>query len=381
MKKKKKHFFLFKLKNIFSEPGNRIILLFFGIIIIASFIIYLIEKKDTTSSFKNIWDWLWWLVVTIPTVGYGDIVPKTNSGRLIGIFVIIFGVAIYTIFSGIIASILIDLRLKERRGLTKVHLKNHILIIGKNYNLEKILEALPNFLNTSSLNIVLVNEMSEEEFLDLKSKFYFINLKFVYGDYTKEPTLKRANIENGKHVIILADNTNEPDEKTILTILSIRAINQNIPIIAEVVKEEKIKPIIRAGATEVIYNGEFNPILFSSFVSYPAIPSFLKELIGNISNPRIYIEEIPERFINKNFKELFTFLRENKKIIPIGILRVEKELSINDILSGESAIDLFIKSKLEDAMAEEEEKKFNITINPSDDYIITELDDFVFYVK
>ncbi|MEJ5285307.1 MAG: potassium channel family protein [Brevinematia bacterium] len=385
MKKQKKFSFLFKLKNFFREPGNRIILLFFVIIIVASFIIFLLEKREASSNFNSLWDWIWWLVVTIPTVGYGDIVPKTTYGRLIGIFVIIFGVAIYTIFSGIIASILIDLRLKERRGLTKVHFKDHILIIGKNSNLERILEALPNFLKTTALNIVLVNEMSEEEFLDLKTKFYYFNLKFVHGDYTKETTLKRANIEGGKYAIILADNTSETrdvDEKTILTILSIRSITQNILIIAEVLRDEKIKPILKAGANEIIFNGEFNPALFSSFLSYPAIPAFVRELIGNTANPRIEIEEIPERFINKNFKDLFYYLRENKKCMPVAILRVEKELSINDILSGEGAIDLFIKSKLKEAMTDSgEEKKYDITINPPDDYTITELDNYIFIVK
>ncbi|MCX7820272.1 MAG: ion channel [Brevinematales bacterium] len=385
MNKKKKVFFIFKLKNFFSEPGNRIIILFFGIIIIASFIIFLVEKREASSTFKNLSDWIWWLVVTIPTVGYGDIVPKTTYGRLIGIFVIIFGVATYTIFSGIIASILIDVRLKERRGLSKVHFKDHILIIGRNSNLQRILEAIPNFLKTTALNIVLVNEMNEEEFLDLKTKFYYFNLKFVHGDYTKETTLKRANIEAAKYAIILADNTVETkdiDEKTILTILSIRSLNQNVSVVAEVVRDEKIKPVLKAGANEIIFNGEFNPVLFSSFLSYPAIPAFLRELVGNITNPRIEIEEIPERFVNKNFKELFYYIRENKKCLPIAILRVEKELSINDILSGEGAIDLFIKSKLKEAMTDDgEEKKFDIKINPPDDYTITELDNYIFIVK
>jgi len=388
MKNKKNFSLLFKLRGYLNEPSNRVVLLFFAFIMIASFIIFVIESKSPESSFKSIGDWFWWLIVTIPTVGYGDIVPKTVFGRFMGVFVIVFGVAIYTIFSGLIASILIDMRLKERRGLAKVHLKEHILILGKNSNLEKILEALPNFLKTTALDIVLVNEMSEEDFMDLKSRFYFYNLKFVYGDYTKETILKRASVETAKHAVILADTHGDKDridfdEKNILAILTIRSLNSNISIICEVIKDEKIKPILKAGANEIIYNGEFNPVLLSSFIRYPAIPAFFRELIGDLDNPRIEIEEIPNRFIGKNFKEYFKYIRDNKKSLPLALLRVEKELSVNDILSGEGAIDLFIKSKLQEALSSDtgEEKKYVINFNPSDDYIISELDNYVFLLK
>jgi len=63
--------------------------------------------------------------------------------------------------------------------------------------------------------------------------------------------------------------------------------------------------------------------------------------------------------------------------MPVAIIRTERELSINDLLSGESAIDLFIKSKLQDTLSEkDEEKKYEIKINPEDNYIIDELDTY-----
>ncbi|MGC8765650.1 MAG: potassium channel family protein [Brevinematia bacterium] len=386
-KKNQKNSIIFRLKNFLREPGNRIILIFLCFILIISFSIYIIERNSGSENFKSPWDWIWWLIVTVPTVGYGDIVPKSIPGRFLGIFVIIFGVSLYTIFSGIIASILIDLRLKERRGLSKVHLKEHILILGWNSNLEKILLALPNFLKTTALNIVLVNEISEEEFIDLKGRFYYYNIKFVYGDYTKETILKRANAENAKFAIILANSyqavqQKDVDEKTILAILSLRAMNQDVSIIAEVIKDEKIKPVLKAGANEVIYNGEFNPVLCSAFLSSPAIPAFFRELLGNFANPRVEIEEIPSKFVGKNYRELFSYIKETKKALPLAILRLEKELSINDILSGEGAIDLFIKSKLEEAMTQTDgKKKLLININPPDEYQINELDNYIFLLK
>lgn len=381
-KKVSKNSFVFRIKNFFSEPGNRVIVFLLGFIIFSSFLVFKIEQSASNESFKSIWDWLWWMIVTVPTVGYGDVVPRTNAGRLIGIFFIIFGVAIYTVISGMIVSTIIDLKLRERRGLSKVYLKEHILILGWNSNLEKILQALPSFLKTTALNVVLVNETTEEEFVNIKSKFYFYNLKFVHGDYTKETTLKRANAENAKYAIILSDtykkqDVEEIDEKTILSILSLRTLNPELMIIAEVIKEEKIKPVLKAGANEIIYNGEFTPILSSSFLVSPVIPAFLRELLTDIINPKIEIEQIPQKFVGKQFKDYFSYIRENKKAMPVAIVQTEKELSIDDLLSGENAIDLFIKSKLQESLfVEEEGKKYGIKINPEDTYIINELDTY-----
>jgi voltage-gated potassium channel len=382
MTKIKRTSLFFRFKNFLGEPGNRLILLFFSFIIIISFFVFKIEQKASNESFKNLGDWIWWVIVTIPTVGYGDVVPKTVAGRFLGIFFIIFGVAIYTLISGMIVSTIIDIKLRERRGLSRVYFKNHILILGWNANLEKILGYLPAFLKSTSLNIVLVNEISEEEFLNIKSKFYFYNLKFVYGDYTKETTLKRANAENANYAIILSDtykkqSFEDKDEKTILSILTLRSLNSDIQIIAEVIKEEKVKPVLKAGANEVIFYGEFTPFLSSSFILSPVIPAFLKELLTDITTPKIELDEIPEKFKGKNFKDFFTHIRESKKAMPVAIIRTERELSINDLLSGESAIDLFIKSKLQDTLSEkDEEKKYEIKINPEDNYIIDELDTY-----
>lgn len=52
---------------------------------------------------KNTWDGLWWAIVTITTVGYGDIVPKTTAGRLIAVVVMVVGIGFIAVLTGAIA--------------------------------------------------------------------------------------------------------------------------------------------------------------------------------------------------------------------------------------------------------------------------------------
>jgi voltage-gated potassium channel len=62
------------------------------------------EAAFDTGEFKNVWDGIWWATVTITTVGYGDIYPKTVAGRVIGIGVMLVGVGFLSVLTATVAS-------------------------------------------------------------------------------------------------------------------------------------------------------------------------------------------------------------------------------------------------------------------------------------
>ena len=246
---------------------------------------------------------------------------------------------------------------------------------------------MPVFLGSRNFNLVLVNDGTEEDYDEIKSKFLGYNIRFIHGDFTKENVLRRANIEDCRSVVILADTygqrlLDEADERTLYTVLTIKAVNPEIKIFAEVIKSDKAKNILRAGADNVILNGEFNPIIISGALSSPAMPDFIRALIANYEEPKIRMAEIPRQFIGKTFKELFAFFREKNRSMVVGLLATEKELTIDDLLSSDNAIDAFIRAKFSEVADEFEksEEKHNVKINPDDGYVIREEDSFAFVI-
>ncbi len=68
----------------------------FGVVFVFGMTIFLLEHS-ANPQFGKISDGLWWAFVTLTTVGYGDIVPMTDGGRIVGVFTMVFGITIYSL--------------------------------------------------------------------------------------------------------------------------------------------------------------------------------------------------------------------------------------------------------------------------------------------
>ena len=95
------------LTNVIKSKKEELsITLFAGFIllIIASSLIYLVENEAQPEAFHSIPNSMWWGVVTLTTVGYGDVYPKTALGKIIGACIALLGIGLFALPAGIIAS-------------------------------------------------------------------------------------------------------------------------------------------------------------------------------------------------------------------------------------------------------------------------------------
>ncbi len=103
--------------RVFSSKKSEIIIsavVVVILLILSSTLMFFAEHKTQPEAFSNIPDAMWWAVVTLSTVGYGDILPHTPVGKVIASCVSVLGIALFAIPAGIIASGFIDeMRKKE----------------------------------------------------------------------------------------------------------------------------------------------------------------------------------------------------------------------------------------------------------------------------
>ena len=89
-------------RRLFQRLGA-VALVAVGVVFVGAAVGYRAEHA-TNPGFKTFGDALWWAIVTLTTVGYGDIVPKTTAGRVDGVMIMIAGVSVLGLLAGSMAS-------------------------------------------------------------------------------------------------------------------------------------------------------------------------------------------------------------------------------------------------------------------------------------
>ena len=321
--KKKNNFFsrLFELLTSKLVIASLITILVFTVLML---IIFLSEQK-TNSAINTLFDAIWYTLVTITTVGYGDITPRSILGRTSAMILLLAGVALFGALSGKFASFLFDRQQKKDRGLLKMNkIKNHFLICGWKPNFERILEGI--LLANPEIppeKIILLNNSSQNEMEKIKADSRFKNINYIHGDFTDEDTLLKSQIKTAERTLVLADNSEnfsslETDSRTVLAVITIKNLNPKIYCVAEIIDSKFEKHLSLAHCDEIILSADYGQNLLIQASSGKGMSHILRELISEESDSGILICDIPQKFVGNNYGEFRLSLKTSD--ILIGLL-------------------------------------------------------------
>ena len=334
--------------------------------ILGSIIISIIEPVQ----FSKWTDSLWWTIVTMTTVGYGDFAPISLWGRLLAMIIMFFGIILIAVVTGTISSIITTRRIMEGKGLGKITFKKHTLICGWSNNIHHLIDTLVK--NNALEDIVIINDRSEDEINNILSNYDKANIRFIRGDFTLDSILNNANATTAKNAIILNDEKLVNDEKIILATLSLKKLSPKIKVVAQLNDQDKISFLRRANVDVVLTNHSFESFMTTSHITNPSVAHALENIIDKDTKNNIKNRLIPEEFIGKPFSELFNYFYENKQEICIGTYYNEENISITEFLSSDaSGLDKFIEKKLIELGHDFDEKNtLNVNINPNKKVIV-----------
>ncbi len=278
------------------------------------------EKPDLT------WiDAIWWALVTMTTVGYGDYFPVTTGGRyLIGIPTMIFGIGFLGFIISEVATKMIESRSMRLYGMADIKKKEHVLIINFS-RLENVLELireLKSDRSTIKKEICLIDETLTE----LPGELRKLNVSFVRGNPTREDTLNQANITKASHAIILSKDpgNSHSDDQNLASVLVIENMNPNIFSIVEVIDPEKIKQMELAGCDSAVCVSELTANLVIQELQDPGVKQIIHELTSNSFGLQIYLVPV-KKMKTWKFRELVDWGLENNYTI-LGLLRKGQNL-------------------------------------------------------
>ncbi|MHB2153570.1 potassium channel family protein [Caldithrix abyssi] len=339
-------------------------------------VIYLIESRINTG-FKSIGDGIWWFFVTISTVGYGDKVPSTITGKVISILVMFFGVALLSVITATISSIFVAKKLREGKGLQELKLKDHLLLCGWNNNCEQILNLLEKRANEFPA-VALINQLPEENIEELLTRYDRLHLRFVRGDYTKESVLLRAAAKNAAAAIIVPDISHpihgKGDERTILSTLTLKTLNPKIRVIAHIQDAENYAHLNKARADEIVISDAYTGQILANHVLAPGVPRFWEQVFSEDSPVQLNQYPLPGHLIGKTYQELKEYCQQSCPAnILIGLVEISEPFDLSNLLSADySYLDEFIMRKFKEAgLGTEKEKQVKTQLAPDASTVLT----------
>lgn len=322
----------------------------------------------------------WWAIVTLTTVGYGDMVPATIPGRILGALVMISGIGMVSSLTGNMASMLVERKAKKRKGLLKVKISNHVIILGWNDYAFGLIDSFREQSDIKNLQLVIVCGLDQQERDEIAFRLEIgENLHFVHGDISQSNIISRSSPESARTVYVLCQNglsPKESDQKAIYAVLALRTMAPKVPVYAEIAMHENKDHLLRAGANEILVRGEISSRMMGMMGISPSMWSFFRNLLGIGDSGRLVFKPCSAEDRKKTWGELSIMIRENSGDLPVAACKLGKSLSLQDVMDEGSALDQFImelfKSSGQDTSLGMQGPE--VKMNPSDNELMENYD-------
>ena len=232
----------------------------------------------------NILDAFYMTVITMGTVGYGEVHEISNTGRLFTILLIFVGVGYFVYVAGVVVQFMVEGRMRTilgRRRLDKKidRLKDHYIICGYG-RLGRVL--CKNLLRKPLALVVIEKDRELIPVMDEDKVLY------VCGDVSDEANLIKAGIRRAKGLVAVLAT----DADNVFLVLTARQLNPDLYIAARASRSESKAKLQAAGANNVESPYEMGGVSMAQRIIRPTVTNFL-DLAFTYSRKDIQMEEIP----------------------------------------------------------------------------------------
>jgi len=309
----------------------------FGTAVLLGGISFYLTEAPVNPDLDDFADALWWSIVTITTVGYGDLTPMTALGRVVAGTLMVAGMATLALFAGVVGSTLINSVLSMREESFRMsNYVDHIVICGYDAGTRMLLDTLREELDLAEHPVVIFAPTPRPA--DVPSDFYWMQ-----GDPTKESELEKARLAYADAVIVAGRRDTIPqqaDAHTILVTFTIRRFLKDkahvtarrqrpLYLVAEILDAENVEHARAAGADEVIQTTRIGFSLLAHAVEAHGTAT----LVGNLADVQgnsVFVTPAPRSLPEPaTFEVVARELKKRHGVLVVGVRTPDDKDIIN----------------------------------------------------
>ncbi len=238
-------------------------------------------------------------IITVTTVGYGEVLPLDHQSKLFAISLIVISVFVFAYSISVITEYIISRNPVERLKLKKVKkqledMQDHVIICGYGRNGKQAADRLMR--HKKPFVVVERNKELIER--------YEGDIIFIEGDANEDDTLEKAKISKASSIIIAMPS----DSANLFTVLTARQMNEKIHIISRASQESTVKKLKFAGANHVIMPDKIGGDHMASLLVAPDLVEFIDNLSvegeNTINLEEVSMANLPSQYWGKTIIEL-----------------------------------------------------------------------------
>jgi voltage-gated potassium channel len=238
-----------------------------GLILLVFVIVFGVLGYSTLEKWPVL-DSLYMTVITITTVGFGEVRAVSPAGRVFTVVLIFMGMGIMAYTVGMVASLMVDLQISAILGRKKLgskikHLKNHYIICGYG----RIGRIITEELKAKNIPLIVIDSNQDCK-QDLESQ----GVPYILDDATSDEVLREAGIDRAKGLVavVLSDADN------LFITMTAKGLNPDIFVLSRADTEATEKKLLRAGANRVVMPYLIGGQKMAHTITRPAVTEFLE---------------------------------------------------------------------------------------------------------
>lgn len=180
-------------------------------------------------------DALYFVIVTVTTVGYGDIVPRTELGKAVSTAIILVGVFCFLAATAVASSYLVEQGISRSLGISRMRwMRGHVVIYRHNELAEQVIEELKSY----GVPFVVVDDRE-----DAIKRMRELGVPFIAGDAGEREILMKANLHRAKGVIL----TSRSNAENTFVAMAVKELNPGLPVASRCENHESHEVMKSAG--------------------------------------------------------------------------------------------------------------------------------------